>query len=128
VRVLADTHILMWTASETRRLSAAAREVITDPDNMPCFSVISLWELAIKTAKRLPGFDGDPAVMRRNLLDRDWVELPVYAEHALAAGALPPIHGDPFDRMLVAQAAVEGALLLTADKTVARYPGLVRLV
>jgi PIN domain nuclease of toxin-antitoxin system len=128
VRVLADTHLLLWSAAETRRLTEAAREVILDPATTPIFSVISIWELGIKAAKRYPDFDGDPGVMRRNLLDRDWVELPVTGEHALAAGALPPIHGDPFDRMLVAQATVEGALLLTSDKIVARYPGPVRLV
>ena len=102
--------------------------MILDPENTPMFSVISLWELGIKAAKRLPAFDGDPGIIRRNLLERDWIELPVTGEHALTAGTLPPIHGDPFDRMLVAQAIVEGALLVTADRIVARYPGPVRLV
>ncbi len=128
MRVIADTHLLLWSVGDSRRLPEPARRVILDPATTPLFSVISIWELGIKAAKRFPDFDSDPGVIRRNLLDRDWIELGVTGEHALAAGALPPIHGDPFDRMLVAQANVEGALLLTSDRIVARYPGPVRLV
>ncbi len=128
MKFLADTHILMWSAAETRRLSAAARRIILDPDMTPMFSVISLWELGIKAAKRFPGFDGDSS------LDSAPPPRPRLAGTAgqrrarPCCGRSPPIHGDPFDRMLVAQATVEGALLLTADRTVARYPGPVRLV
>ena len=92
------------------------------------FSVVSLWEMAIKAAKGLADFAADPREVRRGLLDNGWTELPIVSEHAFAAGPLPPIHRDPFDRMLVAQATVEGILLLTGDPRVARYPGPVRLV
>ncbi|MFT3975169.1 MAG: type II toxin-antitoxin system VapC family toxin [Amaricoccus sp.] len=128
MKCLADTHLLLWSIGDVGRLSATTRTALTDPDNVPMFSVVSVWEVAIKAAKRLSGFAIDPRVMRTDLLAHGWVEIEVTAEHALAAGALPPIHGDPFDRMLVAQATVEGAVLLTANRTVARYLGPVRLV
>lgn len=128
MRVLADTHLLVWAVAQSFRLSAEARAQLLDPDASVIFSVVSIWEIGIKAAKGLPDFKFDIRVIRRNLLDRDWNELGVTGEHAVTAAGLPPIHGDPFDRMLVAQATVEGALLLTSDKKVARYPGPVRLV
>jgi len=92
------------------------------------FSVASVWEIAIKFALGRPDFRVDPRALRRGLLDNGYAELPVTADHALATLALPPIHKDPFDQLLVAQATVEGVVLLTADPTVAGYPGPVRLV
>ena len=92
------------------------------------FSVVSLWEIAIKFALGRPDFQVDPRVLRRGLLDNGYRELPITADHALATAGLPPIHKDPFDRLLVAQATVDGIVLLTADQIVARYPGPIRLV
>ncbi len=92
-----------------------------------CFGVI-LGPLAIKNALGRPDFRVDPRLLRRGLLDNLYAELPVEGSHAVAVDLLPPLHRDPFDRLLIAQAQVEGLLLLTADATVARYPGSIRLV
>ncbi len=92
------------------------------------FSPISLWEIAIKRALERPDFRVDGRVLRRNLLDDDFTELPVTSDHALGVQNLPLLHKDPFDRLLIAQAVVEGVTLLTSDRLVAQYPGSVRLV
>ncbi len=92
------------------------------------FSPASLWEVAIKRGLPRDDFQADPRLLRRGLVDNDYAELPITAEHAIAVDGLPPIHKDPFDRMLVAQSMVEGITLLTVDAIVARYPGPVRLV
>jgi PIN domain nuclease of toxin-antitoxin system len=128
VKVLVDTHLLLWAVGMSPRLSPEARAIIEDRENAPTFSVVSLWEMAIKAAKGLADFDVDPRLVRGGLLDAGWTELPIASEHAFAAGPLPPIHRDPFDRMLVAQAIVEGMVLLTRDARLERYPGPVRLV
>jgi len=128
LRLLPDTHLLLWLSEEPPDLPLEARELLGDSSNEMVFSVASVWEIAIKFALRRPNFRVDPPVLRRGLLDNGYAELAVTADHALATLALPPIHKDPFDRRLVAQATVEGVVLLTADPTVARYPGPVRLV
>jgi PIN domain nuclease of toxin-antitoxin system len=87
-----------------------------------------LWEVAIKRGLGREDFRVDPRLLRRGLLDNGYRELPITSEHAVAVDGLPPIHKDPFDRLLVAQATVEGIALLTADPLVARYPGPVRQV
>ena len=102
--------------------------LLSDPGNEIVFSVASLWEVAIKFALGRPEFDVDPRILRRGLLDNGFVELAVTAQHALETISLPPIHKDPFDRLLVAQATVEGLTLLTADATILRYPGPIRRV
>ena len=128
MRLLLDTHILLWTIAESRRLSAEARDLIGDPGSEITFSVVTLWEVAIKTARRRGDFHIDVGSLRRQLLDNRFAEVAVTGAHAVALAALPPVHKDPFDRMLVAQALAEGVTLLTADATVARYPGPIRLV
>jgi len=82
----------------------------------------------IKAALKRPDFQVDAAQLRRALLDFGYEELPITSAHGLAVAGLPPIHRDPFDRILVAQATAEGILLLTGDATIAKYPGPVRLV
>jgi PIN domain nuclease of toxin-antitoxin system len=128
VRLLPDTHILLWTIAESRRLSAAARALIGEPDNELTFSSVSLWEVAIKTGRGRDDFRIDVGSLRRGLFNNGYAELAVTGAHAAALATLPPIHKDPFDRMLVAQAIVEGFTLLTSDPTVAKYPGPIRLV
>lgn len=131
MRLLLDTHILIWattTEGYDPRMSVEAADLIDDPGNQLHFSPIAVWECAIKTAKGRASFQIDPHVLRRGLLDNGYVEIPITAAHAAATQHLPPIHKDPFDRMLVAQATVEGVTLLTSDATVARYPGPVRRV
>ena len=128
MRLLLDTHLLLWAAEESSRLSAEARALICDVENELFFSAISIAEIAIKYARKRPDFEADPRLIRGELLRHDYVELPVTSEHAVALAELPVIHGDPFDRLLVAQARVEGVMLLTSDATMALYGGVVRAV
>jgi PIN domain nuclease of toxin-antitoxin system len=128
MRLLLDTHVLLWGAVEPERLSLVASSLIESPDNEIVFSALSIWEIAIKTGLGRANFRIDAGVMRRSLFDNGYVELAVTGAHAAALAALPQIHKDPFDRMLVAQAIVEGFTLLTSDRRVAEYPGSIRLV
>lgn len=128
MRLLLDTHLLLWAAEGKERLPRAARALMVDPENDLVFSVASLWEIVIKRGLGRSDFEVDARVLRRGLIDNGYRELPILSEHAVAIEALPPIHKDPFDRLLVAQAMVDGITLLTDDVTVARYPGPVRLV
>jgi PIN domain nuclease of toxin-antitoxin system len=128
VKLLLDTHVLLWAASSPERLSADARGLIEANDNALLFSAASVWEVVIKCGLGRDDFSVNPRLLRRGLLENGYSELPIASEHAVAVGGLPPIHGDAFDRMLVAQATIEGITLLTSDATVARYPGPIRKV
>lgn len=128
MKLLLDTHLLLWAAAEPKKLPAAARRSIANSRNQPLFSAASLWEIAIKNQLGREDFRVEPRTLRRGLLENGYLELPITSEHAVATDTLPPLHKDPFDRLLVAQAQVEGILLLTADAQVARYPGPVRKV
>lgn len=128
MKLLLDTHLLLWTAGNPERLSAEARALIEAPENELWFSAASLWEIAIKRGLGREDFRVDVRLLRRGLLDNGYSELPVGSEHAVAVDGLPPLHKDPFDRLLVAQALVEGVTLLTSDAVVARYAGPVRKV
>ena len=128
MRLLLDAHLLLWAAETPDRLSKAARDLIADPANAPMFSAASMWEIGTKFALGRDDFTYDPRTLRRDLLNHGYAEIPVTSEHANAVLALPRIHRDPFDRILVAQSVVEGIVLLTADPIVARYQGLVRQV
>lgn len=124
--LLLDTHLLLWVAGQPDRVPEQARLMITDPANVPWFSAASLWEIAIKRSLGREDLQVDPHLLQRGLLDHDYRELSITSQHAMATEHLPPIHKDPFDRLLVAQAETEGALLLTCDTAVARYPGPIR--
>ncbi len=102
--------------------------MIGEPDNELTFSSVSLWEVPIKTGRNRADFRIDVSSLRRSLFDNRYAELAVTGAHAAALAGLPPIHKDRLDRMLVAQAIVEGLTLLTSDPTVAKYPGPIRLV
>lgn len=128
MKLLLDTHLLLWAAGMPERLSAAARAFLNDPQNELLFSAASLWEITIKNSLGRDDFRVSPRLLRRGLLDNGYVELPITSQHAVSVDSLPPIHKDPFDRLLLAQALSEGILLLTSDAQVARYPGPVRLV
>jgi PIN domain nuclease of toxin-antitoxin system len=121
VNLLLDTHVLLWAASEPKRLSAKAQAMLLDPANQPVFSAASLWEISIKSSLDRLDFKVDPRRLWRMLLASGYRELAVTAEHAVAVNELPAKHKDPFDRILIAQARVEGMLLLTADRAVAKY-------
>jgi len=128
MKLLLDTHLLLWAAGKPNRLPATARKLIDNPANELLFSAASVWEVAIKRGLGRSDFQADPRLLRRGLLDNGYTELPILSDHVVAIGSLPPIHNDPFDRVLVAQAMVEGITLLTADSVVAQYPGSVRMV
>jgi PIN domain nuclease of toxin-antitoxin system len=126
VKLLLDTHLLLCAAGLPERLPMAARTLLDDPQHELLFSSASLWEIVIKRGLGREDFRVDPRLLRRGLLDNGYTELPIASEHALAVDSLPAIHKDPFDRILVAQATVEGIVLLTADPLVAQYPGPIR--
>jgi PIN domain nuclease of toxin-antitoxin system len=128
LKLLLDTHLLLWAAGQPDRLSPAARRLFDSPENELLFSAASLWEVAIKRRLDRADFQVDPRLLRRGLLDNAYNELPIMSAHVVATESLPPIHKDPFDRILVAQAIVEGITLLTTDSLVAQYPGPVRAV
>lgn len=128
MNLLIDTHLLLWAAYAPQRLSPAAQSQLLDTANRLHFSVASLWEVAIKRALNRPDFRVDPGSLRTGLLSSTYAELPIDSRHVLGLATLPPLHGDPFDRILIAQAAVEGMILLTSDETVARYGGPVQRV
>jgi len=128
VRLLLDTHILIWAAGQDDRLSASARQLLERPGNELVFSAASLWDVALKRQGGKSDFGAEPAVLRRRLLESGYVELPITGVHAAATSMLPEIHKDPFDRLLLAQAICEGITLVTANKTLASYPGPIRKV
>lgn len=118
-KFLLDTHILLWAAADS--LPPKAGEIILDRQNELFFSPASIWEIGIKNSLGREDFKIDPEVLYRELLDHGYIELPINGRHALMAGALPPIHKDPFDRMLLAQAKSEGIRLLTSDAALLKY-------
>jgi len=128
VNLLLDTHLLLWMAAEPSKLSKNVRSQALDSDNDLFFSAASIWEIAIKSQLGRKDFRVDAHLLRRGLIDNGYLELSINVEHALAVLTLPPLHKNPFDRMLVAQATVEGFILLTTDEQVAAYPGPVRKV
>lgn len=128
MKFLLDTHLLLWAANEPERLSVKAKAFFDDPDHELLFSAASIWEIATKNGLGRDDFKVDARLLRRGLLDNDYSELAIVSAHAVFVESLPPVHKDPFDRILVAQATVEGITLLTADSVVARYPGPIQLV
>ncbi len=128
MKILLDTHLILWAAGFPDELPIEARRIIEDESNELFFSAASIWEIAIKASLQKVNFQIDVRVLRRNLLDNGYIELPIESSHAVFIQSLPPIHKDPFDRILVAQATEEGITLLTSDVLVAQYPGPIRHV
>jgi len=126
MKLLLDTDLLLWAAGDPDRLPAGALALLDDPANELIFSAASIWEIAINCRLGRDDFHVDVRLLRRGLLDNNYSELPVTSEHAVALDRLPPIHKDPFDRILLAQALVEGIVLLTVDPVLAQYDGPVR--
>ncbi|MCC7542623.1 MAG: type II toxin-antitoxin system VapC family toxin [Deltaproteobacteria bacterium] len=122
MRLLLDTHVLLWWITDSRRLSTTARRLIADGDNALLWSAASAWETAIKHALgRLQLPDAPAAYLPKHLARSGIQSWPVTQEHAFAAGALPAHHSDPFDRLLIAQARIDELELVTADPMLARY-------
>jgi PIN domain nuclease of toxin-antitoxin system len=128
MKYLLDTHLLLWAAGQPDRLSTDALSILENPASQLLFSAASLWEVSIKNGLGRDDFSVNPRLLRRGLLDNGYVELPITSEHTVSLDNLPPIHKDPFDRLMVVQAMVEGITLLTSDALVARYAGSIILV
>jgi PIN domain nuclease of toxin-antitoxin system len=128
MRLLLDTHILLWAVGMSNRLSAATRQMLETPDNEVYYSAANLWEIAIKSSSRRTDFQIDPEQLLAALPTMGLTELPITARHAAAVARLPPLHRDPFDRLLIAQSQVEPMILLTNDEWLVQYGASVRLI
>ncbi|HZD46231.1 MAG TPA: type II toxin-antitoxin system VapC family toxin [Acidobacteriaceae bacterium] len=128
MKLLLDTHLLLWAAGETAKLSRTARALIEDEANVLLFSAASLWEVVIKRGLGRADFQVDARRLRRGLLDNGYLELTVSSLHAISVDTLPPLHKDPFDRILIAQAKAEGVAFLTVDRTLSPYGDPVQVV
>jgi len=121
MRILLDTHVLLWAAQNSPRLSYRTRILLQDPQTQPVFSVASLWEITIKNELKRADFRVNSHVLRRGLLENGYSELTIRSEHVQALVGLPAQHKDPFDRMLIAQSIQEGIHLLTLDAQIFNY-------
>ena len=128
MRLLIDTQLLIWAGEDVGRLPCRAVTLLTDPAYQLLFSSLAIAEIAIKHGQGRSDFPFEPGRVRAALRANDYVELPLTSEHGVRLGQLPPIHRDPFDRLMIAQALVEGIPFVTADKVLAGYPGQVTLV
>jgi PIN domain nuclease of toxin-antitoxin system len=128
VKFLLDRQVVLWYASKSRKLTPASRKLLNNPENELLFSAASPWEITIKRGLGRADFRVEPRALRRGLLENGYVELPVTIEHAVGIDALPSVHRDPFDRLILSQAITEGCTLLTADAVLARYPGPIRKI
>jgi PIN domain nuclease of toxin-antitoxin system len=128
MRFLLDTHFVLWLPINFREIRTEARKILLNPDNQFVFSVSSIWEIAIKKGLGRPDFPHDPREMRKLLIENGYGELTIESRHVVMVDSMPPIHKDPFDRILIAQAMVEGITLLTSDPVIAKYPGPIRKV
>jgi len=125
---LLDTHVVLWAMISPERLPPEVRQVLKDPDRPVYYSTASIWEIAIKASSGRTDFTVTPEAVCDAANIMGWNELPINALHATRVTTLPPLHRDPFDRLLVAQALVEGLTLLTKDRVLADYPGSIRLI
>ena len=128
MRLLVDTHLLLRAAARSERLPTEARRLLENPRNEIHYSAASLWEIAIKLALRRADFQVDIGRLLPALSEMGFLELPVSGAHAASLAVLPPLHKDPFDRMLVAQCLAEPLLLLTNDAVLAGYGETVKVV
>jgi PIN domain nuclease of toxin-antitoxin system len=128
MRLLLDTHLLLWALDSPQRLDEATRTLIEDTGNTVLFSAASIWEIAIKSRLGRADFAVRPDRVAQAARQTGFIELPVNSDAAARVADLPPHHRDPFDRLLVAQAMAEPARLYTADPLVAAYGDLICLI
>ena len=121
MRLLLDTHLLLWAARGEPRMPSRALELINHPTNDLLFSAANIWEVVIKNSLGRDDFRVNPQVLRARLLENGYAELPILSKHALFVAGLPDLHRDPFDRILIAQALVEQVTLVTGDAALGRY-------
>ena len=126
--VLLDTQVLLWSQGEPHRLPGWLADKLEQTDYSPWFSVISIWEVVIKSSLKKKGFDYNPYDVRTVLLDRGWLELPLTSDHVLGVHEMQNSHGDPFDRVLVSQAKAEGLEFVTADRALKGYGAHIRVI
>jgi PIN domain nuclease of toxin-antitoxin system len=126
--VLLDTQLLLWSQGEPHRLPGWLVDQLEQGDTIPYFSVVSIWEVVIKANLQKRGFEYDPHAVRAILIERGWRELALTGKHVLAVSQMPPLHGDPFDRVLIAQAMVESLTMVTSDKLLSDYGPVVRMI
>ena len=119
MKLLLDSHAFLWWLAEDPELDAGAKQAVADPSSIVHVSAATIWELAIKVA--LGKLDLDGSELLEEIEENDFFELPMTARHALAAAALPRHHDDPFDRMLIAQANIEGLTIVTRDAAFRAY-------
>jgi len=118
VKILADSHVLFWWLDDPKRIALPARTAIADPANLVFFSAASVWEIGLKAGKGKLRIDGDIVAA---LLSDGFEPLPITMAHAARSLTLPDTHGDPFDRMLIAQTLADGLLLATRDQLILQY-------
>lgn len=122
MKLLLDTQAFVWWITDDRRLSGKARAAIAKPRNQVAVSVASAWELAIKSLLGRTGGPLDPYLVEREADVNGFEVMPILLRHAVGTASLPPIHADPFDRMLISQARAEGFSIVSADRILADYP------
>jgi PIN domain nuclease of toxin-antitoxin system len=128
MRILLDTHVLVWAVAEPGRIDAEITQALKSRDNDVLFSAVSIWEIAIKYRLGRPDFRQEPNDIQKAALRTGFIEVPLRAATAALVARLPLIHRDPFDRLLVAQAMAEPATLYTADRGLADYSELVQVI
>lgn len=128
MRYLVDTHVLIWAVANTPRLSPAARDILSTPSHEFYFSAASIWEIALKHLKHPLDIPLSAQDAKREFLDAGFRELTIDSDAASAVGDLPPIHGDPFDRLLISQSRRSGMLFLTHDHLIKPYGGNIVMI
>jgi PIN domain nuclease of toxin-antitoxin system len=121
MKYLLDTHIILWAATDVKRLSRKAKTILEDMANVLYFSPISLWEISVKHAKHPDQMAITSEQARELAVKMGFIELPVRSRHGVDIANLPDIHNDPFDRMLITQARSDGLKLVSHDHKVAAY-------
>ena len=119
MKLLLDSHAFLWWLAEDPKLGAGARKAVSDPSSIVHVSAATVWELSIKAS--LGKLDLDGADLAEEIEENDFLELPITARHSAAAASLPRHHEDPFDRMLIAQARIEGLTVVTRDPAFRAY-------
>jgi PIN domain nuclease of toxin-antitoxin system len=126
MHLLLDTHLLIWAMGSPQRLPRGLTDMLKDSAHNLLCSVASLWDLVIKQAHNCAAFNVQPKGLCRALLEEGWHELTVQSSHVLALGGRPPLHQNPFDRLLLAEANAEAVHLIKADQPLAQYTGPIR--
>lgn len=128
MKLLLDTHVLLWWVENSKKLPTKARTLLSDVNNVAYYSACSIWEIAIKLSTGTYDLLVDPAMLSAALNSGGFIELPILSAHAAKLPELPAHHRDPFDRMLIAQSLVEQLALVTHDKMLTNYSDTVVLV